>query len=184
LADQVVVRARIMLPDFFGGMGNVELDRPTAARPEVYEEWPFHRTEQIARMRLAVQQLLASAPAIDRATQSTERVPEELPVGTEQRWSALSVANLSLRTGDSIGQVRRPEMGLAQGGMQSDKCVRILGWRGLRFRRLVVSPERDSEAIPQMDTVFTPGVKLSHRAIDFGETASNLHLELGASLMR
>jgi hypothetical protein len=53
--DQVVVRARIMFSDFFGGMGNVKLDRPTAASPEVYEERPSPRTEQVARMRLAVQ---------------------------------------------------------------------------------------------------------------------------------
>jgi hypothetical protein len=105
-------------------------------------------------------------------------------VGTEQRWSPLSVANLSLRTGDSIGEVRRPQIGLAQGGMQPHKCARIFGWRDLRSRGLVVCPERDSEAIPQIDTVFDPGVKLSHRAIGFGETASNLYFELGASLMR
>lgn len=36
--DQVVVRARIMLANFFGRMGNVKFDRPTAARSEVYEE--------------------------------------------------------------------------------------------------------------------------------------------------
>jgi hypothetical protein len=106
--DQVVVRAWIMLSDFFGGMGNVQLDRPAAARPEVYEERPSPGTEQVARMRLAVQELLASAPAADRSAQSAQRVAEELPVETEQRWSPLSVASLSLRTGDSIGEVRRP----------------------------------------------------------------------------
>jgi hypothetical protein len=51
-----------MLSNFFGSMGNVKLDRPTAALPEVYEERPSPRIEQVARMRLAVQQLLASAP--------------------------------------------------------------------------------------------------------------------------
>jgi hypothetical protein len=114
-----------MLSNFFGGVGNVKLDRPTATRPEVYEERPSPRTEQVARMRLAVQQLLASAPAADRATQSAERVAEEFPVGTEQRWSPLSVANLSLRTGDSVGEVRRSQIGLAQGGVQPHKCARI-----------------------------------------------------------
>jgi hypothetical protein len=173
-----------MLSNFFGGMGNVKLDRPTAAPPEVHEERPSPRTEQIARMRLAVQELLASAAAADRATQPTERVAEEFPVGTGQRWSPLSVANLSLRTGDSIGEVRRSQICLAQGGMQPHKCARIFGWPDLRSRGLVVRPERDSEAIPQIDTAFGPGLKLSHRAIGFGETASNLYLELGASLLR
>jgi hypothetical protein len=49
--DQVVVRAWIMLSNFFRGMGNVKLDRPAAARPEVYEERSSPRTEQVARMR-------------------------------------------------------------------------------------------------------------------------------------
>jgi hypothetical protein len=62
-----------------------------------------------------VQQLLASDPAADRATQSAERVAEEFPVWTEQRWSPLPVANLSLRNGDSIGEVRRSQIDLAQG---------------------------------------------------------------------
>ena len=180
-----MVHARIMLANFFGGMGNVKLDRPTAARLEVYEERPSARTEQVARMRLAVQQLLASAPATDRATQPAERVAEEFPVGTEQRWSPLPVANLSLRIGDSIGEVRRVQIGLAEGGMQPHKCARILGWCDLRSRGLVVGPERDGEAIPQIDPVFGPGLKhFSHRAIGFGETASNLNFELAASLMR
>jgi hypothetical protein len=182
--DQVGVRARIVRSSFFGGMGNVKLDWPTAAPPEVYEERPSPRAEQVARMRLPVQQLLACAPAASRATESSERVAEEFPVGTGQRWSPLSVANLSLRTGDSIGEVRRPQISLAQGGMQPHKCARIFGWRDLRSRGLVVPPERDGEAIPHIDAVSDPGLKLSHRAIGFGETASNLYLEFGASLMR
>jgi hypothetical protein len=173
-----------MLFHLFGGMGNVKLDRPTAARLEVYEERPSPRAEQVARMRLAVQQLLASVPAADRAPQPAERVAEEFPVGTGQRWSPLSVANLSLRTGDSIGEVRRRQIDPAQGGMQPPERARIFGWRDLRSRRLVVRPERDSERIPQIDTAFDPGLKLSHWATDLGETASNLYFELGASLMR
>jgi len=179
-----VVRARIMLCHFFGGMGNVKLDRPTAARPEVDEERPCPGPEHVARMRLAMQQLLASAAAADRAAQSAERVAEEFPVGTGQRRSPLSVANLSSRAGDPIGEVRRPQAGLAQGGMQSDKRDRILGWRDLRSCGFVVRPERDSEAVPHIRTVFGPGIKLGHRAAGFGETASDLYFELEASLMR
>ena len=77
-------------------------------------------------MRLAVQQLLAGAPAAARAIQPAERVAEEFPV------------------------------------------------------------------IPHIDTVFDPGLKLSHRATGppghratgFGETAGDFYFELGASLMR
>ena len=59
-----------MLDNFFGGqhapvlgrakaMGDVELDRPTTARLEVDEEQPVPGPEQVAQMRLTVQQLLA-----------------------------------------------------------------------------------------------------------------------------
>ena len=75
-------------------------------------------------MRFAVQQLLASAPAADRAIQPAERVAEEFPVGTGQRWNPLPVANLCLRTGDSLGEVRRLKIGLAQDGMQPHECAR------------------------------------------------------------
>ena len=68
--------------------------------------------------------------------------------------------------------------------MQPHKRARIFGWRDLGFRGLVVRPERDNEAIPQIDTVFGPGLKLSHRATGLGETASNLYFELGVSLIR
>jgi hypothetical protein len=80
-------------------------------------------------MRLTVQQLLAGTPTANRGPQATECVAEEFPVGTEKRWSLVSVANLSLRTGDSIGEVRCPQIDLAQAGMEPDECVRIVGRR-------------------------------------------------------
>jgi hypothetical protein len=44
-----------VLADFFGRMGEVEFDRPTAARLEVYEHQPVPRGEHVAWVRLAVQ---------------------------------------------------------------------------------------------------------------------------------
>jgi len=53
-----------MLADFFGRMGEIELDRPAAARLEIDEQQPVLRGEHVAWVRLAVQQLLgAAAPA-------------------------------------------------------------------------------------------------------------------------
>jgi hypothetical protein len=184
LADQVVVRARIMRCDFFWGVGNVKLDRPAAAGAEVYEQRPSSRAEQVARVRLAVQQLLAGARAADRAAQPAERAAEEFPVGPGQRRTPLPVGNLCLRTGDSIGEVRRRQVGPAQGGVQPHECARVVGWRDLRSGGLVVCPERDGEAIPRIDPVSGPGFKLSHRAIGFGETAGDLYLEFGVGLLR
>ena len=55
LAKQVLINTRIVFADFFGRMGDVELDRSTATRLKVYQQQPFLRVEQVAWMRLAVQ---------------------------------------------------------------------------------------------------------------------------------
>jgi hypothetical protein len=44
-----------VLTDFFGRMGEVEFDGPTATRLEVSEQRPVLRGEHVARVRLAVQ---------------------------------------------------------------------------------------------------------------------------------
>src|SRR5262249_23649156 len=119
LADQAGVRARVVLGNLLWGVGNIELDRPADAGFEVHEEGPILRSEQVARVRLAVQQLLASAGAADRAAQPAKCGAEKLPVGTGQLWSPGPVVNLSLRAGDPLGDVRRRQAGPAEGGMQA-----------------------------------------------------------------
>ena len=59
-----MIRVRIALADLFGHMGQVEFDRPTATRLEIYERWPDLRAEQVAAwVWLAVQQLLGGVAA-------------------------------------------------------------------------------------------------------------------------
>ncbi len=65
IAKQVLIGCRVVLTDFLGRMRDVELDRSAAACLEVYKEQPSLRPEQVARMRLAVQQLLAGATPFD-----------------------------------------------------------------------------------------------------------------------
>jgi hypothetical protein len=45
LAKQILINSRIVFADFFGRMGDVELDRSAATRLEVYKEQPFLRVE-------------------------------------------------------------------------------------------------------------------------------------------
>src|ERR1700675_4296293 len=71
LANQVLISSRIVLADFFGRMGEVEFDRPTATRLEVYEQQPVLRAEHVAWVRLAVQQLLGGAAVADRSSQAS-----------------------------------------------------------------------------------------------------------------
>ena len=57
-AKQFLISAGIALAHLFRHMSEVELDRPTATRLEIYEQRPALRVEQVARMWLSVQQLL------------------------------------------------------------------------------------------------------------------------------
>ena len=49
LAQQVSIDARIVLADVFGRMGEVEFDRPTATRFEVYDKQSVPRGEHVAQ---------------------------------------------------------------------------------------------------------------------------------------
>ena len=60
------VRAHVL-----GRVGEVELDRPAAARLEVDEPQPVLRPEHVAGVRLAVQQLLGGTAVDDRAPQAS-----------------------------------------------------------------------------------------------------------------
>lgn len=68
-------------------------------------------------MRLAVQQLLAGFVGADRGAQSAECVAEELPVGVGQLGGLLAVLHLSQCPSDSIAEMGRSQIDLAQGGM-------------------------------------------------------------------
>src|SRR3972149_8154149 len=71
LAEQLMVNIRIALADLFGHMGEVEFDRPTATRLEVYEQRAGFRAEHVAWGRFAVQRLLGGAAGADRSPQAS-----------------------------------------------------------------------------------------------------------------
>ncbi len=73
LLDQLLISARIVRAHRFGRVSDVELNRPAATRLQIYEEQPLLRPEQVAWVRLAVQQLLGASPFDDRPPQSSQR---------------------------------------------------------------------------------------------------------------
>jgi hypothetical protein len=60
-----LVSAGIALADLFRHMSEVELDRSAATRLEIYEQRPALRVEQVARVWLSMQQLLARGALTD-----------------------------------------------------------------------------------------------------------------------
>ena len=70
LAQQALIDTRIVPADLFGCVGEVEFNRPTTTRLKVYEQQLVLRGEHVARVRLAVQQLLAAA-LVDHSSQTS-----------------------------------------------------------------------------------------------------------------
>jgi hypothetical protein len=64
-ANQISIGAGIALGDHFRDMSEIEFDRPSATRLEVDEERPALRLEQVARVRLSMEQLLAGTTLAD-----------------------------------------------------------------------------------------------------------------------
>lgn len=126
LVNEVLVGPRIALCNFFGNIGEVVLDRPTLARPDVYEERSPPGAKQVSRMRLTVQQLLAGSPTANRRAHAPECVAEQFAVTIAKFWSQLTVANPLCPTGDSSGDVWCRQIDLAQAGVEPDECVRIV----------------------------------------------------------
>jgi hypothetical protein len=108
-------------------MGEVEFDRPTATRLEVYEQQPVLRGEHVARVRLAVQQLLGAAVLADHSSQASQRVAEKLPVRVGERRSVVAARDELLSLLDSIREVRRRDVELAQAGMQPLERTGVVG---------------------------------------------------------
>jgi hypothetical protein len=63
-----LINVRIVLDDLFGHMGEVEFDWPLATRLKVDEQRSVLRAEQVARVRLTVQQLFRGAAVGDRSS--------------------------------------------------------------------------------------------------------------------
>ncbi len=68
MAEKVLISVWVALADVFGYVGEVEFDRPPAACLEIREQRPIRRAKYVARMGLAVQQLLGAALLDDRSS--------------------------------------------------------------------------------------------------------------------
>lgn len=86
--------------------------------------WPCVRGEHIARVRFAVEQLLA-APA-NGPTRSSQRVAENLAVRIVERWSAISIRQELLSGAGTIHEMWRRDIELAHSGMESLECTGVV----------------------------------------------------------
>lgn len=185
IAKQVLIGCRVALTDLLGRMRDVELDRSAAACLEVYKEQASLCPEQVARMRLAVQQLLVGVTPFDGAPQVSQRLAEKLALGVSKLRSVGAVAKQRLRLFDAIREVRRSHIDLPHAGMQPLQNLRILGWCNvMRWHRFIVFPQRDREAATHVDARLHARLRLCHRTTGLGEPRSRLNFEPGTRLLR
>jgi hypothetical protein len=86
-----LIDVRIARADLLRHVGDIKLDGSTAARFEVDEQQAVASVEEVARVRLAVQQLLGSTAAADPFTSALQRAEQEMPVGLSERGGFVSL---------------------------------------------------------------------------------------------
>jgi len=182
LAQQVVVKGRIVRAHLIRHVRDVELDGSAATRLQVREQQLVRRPEHIAGVRLAMEQLLGGVTPTDCPGRRSQRADQKLAVRIPKIRGPGAVADQRLRFRDAIREMGRNEVGSPHAGVQPLKRLRIRGWRDVPVGlRLVVGPQRDDEAVAHVDARHHPRIERSHGAIGFGEPTSDLDFELCAS---
>jgi hypothetical protein len=127
LAQQVRIDTRIVLTDLLRCMSEVELHRSTTTRLKIYEDQPVPRAEHVARVRLAVQHLLAAALA-DHSPEALQRIAEQPSVCVGERRSTVATGHELLSRLDTIREMRRLDIESAHTGMQPLERMGVVGW--------------------------------------------------------
>ncbi|HUZ02076.1 MAG TPA: hypothetical protein VMU89_17150 [Thermomicrobiaceae bacterium] len=168
----------------FRHIGDVKLDRPTATRLQVCEQQPGLRPEYIARVWLAVEQLLGGAALTDRPRHLSQRSAQQLAVRIPKIRGLGTVIDQPLRLRDAIREVGRHAIDLPHTRVQPLKRLRIRGWRDVTVgHRLVVGPQGDGEAVTHVDARRHPRIERRDGARGCSEPTSDLNFERGACLV-
>ncbi|HKG57614.1 MAG TPA: hypothetical protein VKA85_10235 [Candidatus Limnocylindrales bacterium] len=178
LAQQLIVNMRIPPADIFGNMGEVEFDRPTAARLEVQEQRPGFRAKHVARVRFAVQELLDPATFADRSSQASQRGAEKRPVRVGQGRSAVGARNELLSLDNAIGKVRCRKIDRTHPGVEPRERIRVVGRRNRLRHGLVVGPKRDRETVTLVDALLYARLKSTDGATGLPEPLRKVDFEL------
>src|SRR5439155_14237603 len=124
------------------------------------------RGEHVPRVRLAVQQLLASTAVGEQPPRGLEPVEEELPVLVREVRCGVALGKPPLDLCETIGEVRRAHVDLPQSAMKTFERVRVVTrWKLSRLRLFEVAPHGDLEAVTRDDAWFDAWIESSYRAV-------------------
>ena len=101
------VEVAVLLGHRWWNVGHVELEWTPTAGLEVDEPWSDRGVEDVAWMRLAVEELLSGAAPFDLSARAGVGVEQELPIGVIEARRQLLVRYQMLRVSDPIEEVRR-----------------------------------------------------------------------------
>lgn len=128
VVEQLLIDVRIARADHFGNMSKVELDRSSATRLEIYEDQAVTRTEQVAWVRLAVDQLLDRTSIGDRSSQGLQRANQEVSVRLGEPRCAVGADKEFFGFRDTVREVRAPDTESPHAGVESSEHVRVVAW--------------------------------------------------------
>src|SRR5262245_36731576 len=109
-------------------MCEVEFDWPATTRFEVDEQRAVARVQDVARVRLAVQQLLWGSSVKDHLRHFPERVCEKVPVRLTEPRSPLETPDEVRSIGDPIREMRCGEIDALQAVVKPREGSRVVGW--------------------------------------------------------
>src|SRR5262249_7238712 len=146
---------------------------------------PVARAEQVARVWLAVQQLLGAAAFEDPLFQASQRLLEQPAVVIGERRGEIPAGHQLLSVLDTFGEMWCRGIEGAHAGMQSRTCSGVLRWCDVPGRHgLVIGPQRDHEAVALVNAWPYTRLQGSHRAPDLSEPLRKIDFELRHLLRR
>lgn len=174
-----MVNVWVMPGNGLGRMCDVELNWSAATRLQIDEQESIFRSEEVARVRLTVKELLGGATVLDLPTHVSQRVTEELAVGIGKLGGTPSVSNERACLCNAICEVRCRHVDLSHPRMEPHERVRVRGRRSFSSRhRFVVGPEGDREAVTHVDPWLYPWLKGNGGASRCCEPLRQLNFEL------
>ena len=110
-----MIETRVVLAHLDWCVGNIEFDWPHATGFEVDEDDSSRGTEEVARVRFSVQQLVVGRTALYGFACTVKRAQEKVTVAVIERGGLASVRNNTLRLRGALHEMRCFDLDVSHG---------------------------------------------------------------------
>lgn len=115
LLESKLIETRVVRAHLDRRVGNIEFDWPHATGFEVDEDDSSWGTEEVARVRFSVQQLVGGATALYGLACAVKRAQKKVTVTVIQRGALASVRDNTLRRRDALHEMRCFDLDVSHG---------------------------------------------------------------------